>query len=189
MDADYVSARPRIRILSDASVAEVVSEIRTRNFRSVLIEGFSGSGKTTLASQVAAALGWRHIEVDELLIEGPIESSRFSDWVDQRKLAAAIAASGAHVIDGVCLRDVLPHEVLNRDPFAIYVARVGSKPGGSYLCYDFLEAEHPGPSLPWLTAAEHEYHRRVGPCSKADAIFLRVEDEQIDDLLTKHKGK
>jgi MoxR-like ATPase len=166
---------PHVRMLSDESVAAAVADVRAAGHSWAWVEGFSGSGKSAFAEQLARALGWRHVELDNLTRETAAHSSRYAEYIDQRKLVAELGPNLREgvVVDGVCLRDVV-----NADPQSahrIYVARVTEVVDGTLTWHDGISMEGPDAGLPWLTLENIRYHASCHPYADSQSIFLRRE--------------
>src|SRR5687768_3401960 len=90
MELNSLNARPRIELLTTDSVERVASEVRDSGLTWVWVEGFSGSGKSTFAERLSQLMRWRWIELDALVSESIVDSTRYSEHIDAAKLAAAL---------------------------------------------------------------------------------------------------
>ena len=83
MIATMAEARPRVSTLGADSLRVVADRARSLGLRWIWVEGFPAAGKTTFARDLADALGWTHVELDEMAIQS--EAIRYVDHIDRRR--------------------------------------------------------------------------------------------------------
>jgi hypothetical protein len=179
MQSSDLGQDPALRLFDDSAPEWIAGVCRSRRMRCIWVEGFSHSGKTTLAEGVAAALGWRMVNTDDLLHEDSRQLPSYLEYkyIDTEMIAAAFEDSCMCqdvVISGTCLRDKVADFMDRGGALVVYVATASQRPLGSIMWHDGIWIEHPQINLPWLTSAEIEYHRRAAPHRDADLTVVRL---------------
>jgi hypothetical protein len=178
IENESLQGRPDVFILRPETAAVLAVAVQRSGRGWVWIEGFSGAGKTSFASDLAKALQWRHVELDELVRSEQAEEMSYAERIDPLPLNAALGgpAQRQHVVvDGVCLQDVIALTDAVGDAYRIYLAKVSQTLASTLTWHDGLWMEDSGDELPWLTLETIRYHNARRPHDDADAYILRVE--------------
>ena len=179
-----------------SEISEIVTKLKSRDFRLIAIDGVDGSGKSRLASKLANKLGYVHINLDDYLEKhrggflGHIKYELLKIKMENIKLPV--------IIEGVCLLAVLRN--LKKDPdLLIYIKRMSddgwwrdeaicevsedidefvSKEENDLKKFCELEAKMEGKKLdpeeckiPELREEIIRYHYEFRPHKKANIVF------------------
>jgi hypothetical protein len=148
----------------------------------LLIEGGESVGKTPFARAVAEQTGALVLQSDCFTRRRRAEEA-YTDLVDKDALSAAAAAARAPVIvEGVCLRAVLPEVLFVSSP-TLYVRRVSTM-GIWHLEHNvrLLACDN---VLPWLEREVLQYHCDYSPQSKCTHMLTLIEGDsgEIQSIL------
>lgn len=164
------------------------------------IDGVDGAGKSTLALHVATALGGTAIDTDDYVAKN---KGAYVAHLNRERLARAVhGATGAAVIAGVCLRNVLEAVPVEPD-VTVYVKRMrhgvwldadeGDPPEDVEAHLDSLAKEMAlfaqletdiegaagsaeAPGIPSFKEEVIRYHARWRPADSAQLTYFRSEE-------------
>lgn len=143
----------------------------TGNIPILCIEGGMGVGKTTFASGVAKGYGALVLSTD-YFSRPQFKGESYVELVDTGALVGAITgALRPIVIEGICLRAILPNEICSAAKF-LYVKRI-SDVGIWHLGEEVAGPPKAGRSFDpgWLDREVEAYHREYSPHVKCEYIL------------------
>lgn len=173
-----------LRSLDDLN-SELSNLVEDKSQAVIGIDGNGGVGKTLLANALWELHGWKHIKLDELLVE---DSGPYASRIDCQAIAAAMGeASTPVIVDGVCLLAVAGVCRFAIDAH-VYVKRVLADGTWDAEDQSFCFPDRPIEELIEDYCAERRgwdptppdtllytnclrYHQEHSPLDKADCIF------------------
>lgn len=137
-----------------SSPFEVADAMRAAGARRIAIDGSDGSGKSTLAKALAVELKIPVLHVDHFIVK---HRGRYIANLDVTRLASALSAAEACIVEGVCMLQVLEHVSFTPDA-VVYVKRMSH----GYWC-DERELD---PQIP-IEEHLHQLRADIQPLAKA----------------------
>lgn len=180
-------------------LAEAATFLQTRHWTRICVDGVDGSGKSGTALALAAVLGVPVIKPEDFSSR---DHGGTVDFIDYDALRAALDASAAWIVEGVCMREVMRRAHRDADAY-IYIKRLshglwtdepdcvfpdGLEPALAHHRHDmlrmakYLGAPDNGPVDPAVARTSHRavelmaYHHEYSPHESADVVFVRNLD-------------
>jgi len=139
-----------------------------------LIEGGESVGKTPFAADLSKRTGALVLSLDKFIRPGA-PTSRYEQLVDRGALAGAIhGARKPVVIEGVCLRKIVPGDVI-APATSIYLRRV--TPAGLWHLEENLVGFDFAKSDLCVEAEVLQYHLEFAPQRQADFLVTLLEGD------------
>lgn len=136
----------------------------------IVVMGVSGAGKTTVARALAAALGWRFLEADDLHSQANVDKMRRGEPLDDADRApwlAQVAAEMSALTDGVVACSALKK---------VYRDRLRVRPDVRFVLLDV-----PRPLLEQRLAQRRGHHMPPSLLPSQLATLERTEELVIVD--------
>lgn len=142
----------------------------------VMIEGAESVGKTPFAKRLARELRGLSLSTDSFIRSTGNPKSTYPEMVDQAALMAAInSAAPPVVVEGICLREFIPAEALER-AVLVYIRRVQSD--GSWLLAEKIAAFDESDFVLCIEDEVLRYHRAFAPHNDCALLVSLVEGDR-----------
>lgn len=102
------------------SIESVRRTVLASGWRRIGIDGVAGAGQADLAEQLAEALGFPVLDLDDYLFRN---QGGYVAFMDYEALSSALSSIPAYIVSGVCVREVLANAAATLDGH-IYIKRM-----------------------------------------------------------------